>query len=67
MPTLATTRQPDSRSRRIAEETGNPPTDEELARAMGISVEEVYDLYESARAQHFVSMDETADEQPAEH
>lgn len=58
-------RQAQELSRKIAEETGNPPTDEELARAMGISVEEVYELFESARAQHFVSMDETADEQPA--
>jgi len=58
-------RQAQELSRKIAEETGTAPTDEELARRLGISVEEVYELFESARAQHFVSIDGIADEQPA--
>ena len=33
-------------SRRIAEQTGTPPTDEELAGKLGISVPEVYELFE---------------------
>ncbi len=52
-------------SRRIAEQTGTMPTDEELAVKLGISVEEVYDLFESARARHFVSIEALSQEQPA--
>jgi RNA polymerase sigma factor for flagellar operon FliA len=52
-------------SRKIVEETGSPPTDEELARRLNIPLEEVYELFESARAQHFVSIDGLTDEQPA--
>ncbi|MBP7051114.1 MAG: FliA/WhiG family RNA polymerase sigma factor [Phycisphaerae bacterium] len=43
--------------RQIAQQTGSPPTDDELARRLDISVEEVCGLFESARAQHFVSID----------
>jgi len=52
-------------SRRITEQTGTVPTDEELAGKLGISVEDVYDLFESARARHFVSIDALSQEQPA--
>ncbi|MBN1505457.1 MAG: FliA/WhiG family RNA polymerase sigma factor [Sedimentisphaerales bacterium] len=52
-------------SRKIAEETGSLPTDEELARRLNIPVEDVYELFENARAQHFVSIDGFAGEQPA--
>jgi RNA polymerase sigma factor for flagellar operon FliA len=52
-------------SRRITEQTGVAPTEEELAEKMGISVADVFALFESARAQHFVSMDALAQEQPA--
>jgi len=58
-------RQAQEISRKIAEETGNAPTDEELARRLSISVEELYGLYESARAQHFLSIDGMTDEQPS--
>ncbi len=58
-------RQVQELSRRIAEETGSLPTDEELARRLNVPVEEVYELFESARAQHFVSIDGLTDEQPA--
>lgn len=50
--------------RKITEETGIPPTDEDLAERLGISVEEVCGLFESARAQHFVSIDTFDQEQP---
>jgi RNA polymerase sigma factor FliA len=49
---------------KITEQTGVPPTDEELAERLGISVEEVCELFESARAQHFVSIDTFGREQP---
>ena len=52
-------------SQSITQQTGTPPTDERLAAELGISVEEVGALFESARAQHFVSMDGFSDDQPA--
>jgi RNA polymerase sigma factor for flagellar operon FliA len=52
-------------SRRIAQQTGAPPTDEELAEQLGLAVEEVYALFESARARHFVSLDALEEEQPS--
>jgi RNA polymerase sigma factor for flagellar operon FliA len=51
--------------RQIAEQTGSAPSDGELAEKMGISVEDVSGLFESARAQHFVSIDTIDQEQPA--
>jgi len=51
--------------RQIEQQTGSAPTDEELAQRLEISVEEVCGLFESARAQHFVSMDALDQEEPA--
>ncbi len=42
---------------KIIEQTGNSPTDGELAEKLGITVEEVYQLFENARIQNFVSID----------
>jgi RNA polymerase sigma factor for flagellar operon FliA len=58
-------RQAQELSRKIAEETGSLPTDEELARKLNISVEDVYALFENARARHFVSIDGFTGEQQA--
>jgi len=52
-------------SQEIAQQTGSAPTDEELAKRLGISVDEVLGLFESARAQHFVSIDGCTEEEPA--
>jgi RNA polymerase sigma factor for flagellar operon FliA len=52
-------------SRKIAEETGTPPTDEQLAQKLGVTVEQVYELFENARARRFVSLDALDTEQPA--
>ncbi|HPC94913.1 MAG TPA: FliA/WhiG family RNA polymerase sigma factor [Sedimentisphaerales bacterium] len=52
-------------SQSIAQRTGSAPTDEQLAEELGISVDEVAALFESARAQHFVSLDGFGAEQPA--
>jgi RNA polymerase sigma factor for flagellar operon FliA len=52
-------------SRKIAEQTGTVPTDEQLAEKLGVTVEEVYELFENARARHFVSLDTLDAEQPA--
>jgi len=58
-------RQAQELSRKIVEETGSLPTDEELARRLNVPIEDVYELFENARAQHFVSIDGLTDEQPA--
>jgi len=52
-------------SRKITEETGTTPTDPELAERLGVTVEELYETFENARAQHFMSLDESTDETPA--
>ena len=46
----------------MAEQTGTPPTDEALAEKLGISIERLYTVYESARAKHFVSIDQPGDD-----
>jgi RNA polymerase sigma factor for flagellar operon FliA len=52
-------------SRKITEETGTPPADPELAERLGITIEELYETFENARAQHFVSLDGSTDESPS--
>ncbi len=52
-------------SRKITEQTGTAPTDDELAAKLGMSTGEVCELFENARARHFVSIDGSGDEQPA--
>jgi len=52
-------------SRRISEQTGTVPTTDELAEKLGISVDKVYELFETARAQHFVSIDGFGQDRPA--
>jgi RNA polymerase sigma factor for flagellar operon FliA len=52
-------------SRTIAEQTGKPPADEELAEKLGISLPDLYELFESARAQRFASLDALDQDQPA--
>jgi len=44
-------------SRKILEQTGKIPTDADLAEKLGITVDELYETFENARAQHFVSLD----------
>lgn len=51
-------------SRKITEQTGCPPTDDELAEKLGISVDKLYETFENARAQHFVSLDGSGENQP---
>jgi len=45
-------------SREIAENTGQTPTDEELARTLGIGLDELYETYKGARARQFLSIDD---------
>lgn len=52
-------------SREITERTGAAPTDAELADKLGITVDKLYDTFEKARAQHFVSIDSFGENYPA--
>jgi RNA polymerase sigma factor for flagellar operon FliA len=44
-------------ARKIAEKTGAPPTDTELAQKLGITLEQLYKIFEHARAKQFLSID----------
>ena len=52
-------------SQKITEQTGVVPTDSELAERLGITVEELYETLENARAQHFMSLDDSTDDSPS--
>lgn len=52
-------------SQQIVEQTGATPTDEELAQKLGITLDELYETFENARAQHFVSIDGLGKDSPA--
>ena len=52
-------------AREITEQTGTPPTDAELAEKLGITVDKLYETLESARAQHFASIDALGENSPA--
>ncbi|MHC4534063.1 MAG: sigma-70 family RNA polymerase sigma factor [Planctomycetota bacterium] len=51
-------------SRKILEQTGTNPTDAELAEKLGITVDELYETFENARAQYFVSLDGFKEDSP---
>jgi len=51
-------------SRKITEQTGTAPNDTELAERLGITVRELYDTFENARAQHFISLDGFGEDAP---
>jgi len=52
-------------SRKITHQTGTAPTDDELAEKLGITIDELYEMLENARAQHFVSLDGFGGDSPA--
>jgi RNA polymerase sigma factor for flagellar operon FliA len=51
--------------RRHAVETGQPPTDQDLADRAGLSLRMYYQTVEEARRQHFLSIHGLSDDQPA--
>jgi RNA polymerase sigma factor for flagellar operon FliA len=51
-------------SRKITEQTGTAPADTELAKQLGITIEELYETFENARAQHFISLDGFNEDSP---
>ena len=48
----------------ITEQTGSTPTDAELAKKLGITVDKLYETFENARLKHFVSIDGSGDDSP---
>ena len=52
-------------ARQIIRQTGQPPSDDELAQKLGMSVKKMYRMFEDARARHFLSMHGMSDEAPA--
>jgi len=55
-------RQATQASLEIAEQTGTIPSDETLAEKLGISVQELYEIFEWARAKQFMSIDGSSEE-----
>jgi RNA polymerase sigma factor for flagellar operon FliA len=51
-------------SQKIIEQTGTAPTDAELAEQLGITIEELYETFENARAQHFISLNGFGEDKP---
>jgi RNA polymerase sigma factor for flagellar operon FliA len=49
----------------ITKQTGIPPTENELAEKLGLSVDEIYQTFDSARAQQFLSLDGSGKDTPA--
>ncbi|HIJ52534.1 MAG TPA: FliA/WhiG family RNA polymerase sigma factor [Planctomycetes bacterium] len=52
-------------AQKITEQTGAAPTDDQLAEELGITVDKLYETFESARARHFVSIDGSGEDTPA--
>ncbi len=51
-------------SSEIARQTGSTPTNKQLAEKLGITTEELYQTFENARSQHFVSLDGAGENTP---
>jgi RNA polymerase sigma factor for flagellar operon FliA len=49
----------------IAKETGNTPSETELAEKLGITTEQVYETLDNARVQQFLSIDRTSEDAPS--
>jgi len=49
-------------SNEIREKTGSTPTDEQLAHAMGISINALYNIFARARAKKFISINSSEDD-----
>ncbi len=52
-------------SRKITEKTGSVPEDDKLAEMLGITIDELYEIFKSARAQRFLSIDSDNSNAPA--
>lgn len=52
-------------SQKITEQTGTTPADAELAEKLGVTIDELYETFENARARHFVSINGSGEDTPA--
>ncbi len=52
-------------SSEIAKQTGRTPDEKELAEKLGVSIEQLYETFENARAQQFLSIDGGDEKTPA--
>jgi len=50
----------------ITNQTNMPPTDDMLAEKLGISTKKLYQIFDNARVQNFVSIDNTSDSQDSD-
>ncbi len=48
----------------ITEQTGLTPTDVQLAEKLQIPIEKLYEIFENARAKHFISIDNSPEDAP---
>lgn len=49
----------------ITEQTGLTPTDAQLAEKLQIPIDRLYEIFENARAKHFISIDDSPEDAPA--
>jgi RNA polymerase sigma factor for flagellar operon FliA len=49
----------------ITKQTGNPPSENELAEKLGLTINQVYETFENARVQQFLSIDGAGKDTPA--
>lgn len=49
----------------ITDRTGQSPTDVQLAEKLQIPIDKLYEIFENARAKHFISIDNSTEEGPA--
>jgi len=49
----------------ITKQTGSPPSESELAEKLGLTLDEVYQTLDNARAQQFISIDGLGEDTPA--
>jgi RNA polymerase sigma factor FliA len=52
-------------SLKMTQQTGSPPTDEELAEELEITTDELYEIFDTARGEHFMSLNSFSEESPA--
>ena len=52
--------------KQITNQTSVPPTDDMLAKKLGISTKKLYQIFDNARVQNFVSIDNTSDSQDSQ-
>jgi RNA polymerase sigma factor for flagellar operon FliA len=49
----------------ITKQTGSPPSEAELAEKLGLTLDQIYETLENARAQQFLSIDSSGEDMPA--